>query len=167
MEARFRIENPIRIMRFPFRVTDRKALKGCLPFTWKTHSVWIKSRRAWNWYKNKKDVNGTKFTGWNVPIGKRGQPFQTNRSFRESSGWAVEICLSHLHSVWNHRNFHVNGKQPKIPKIIFMLLCMCNKDGTEVNAASPNLTSWRDYEKIISICESKHNYNGNMEGTRS
>jgi hypothetical protein len=27
----------IRIMRFPFRVTDRKALKGCLPFTWKTH----------------------------------------------------------------------------------------------------------------------------------
>jgi hypothetical protein len=52
------------------------------------------------------------FTGWNVPIGKRGQPFQTNRSFRKSSGWAVEICLFHLLSVWNHRNFHVNGKQP-------------------------------------------------------
>ena len=31
--------------------------------------------------KNKKDVNGTKFTDWNVPNGKRGQPFQTNRSF--------------------------------------------------------------------------------------
>jgi hypothetical protein len=28
--AKFRIENPIRIMRFPFRMTDRKALKGCL-----------------------------------------------------------------------------------------------------------------------------------------
>jgi hypothetical protein len=40
------------------------------------------------------------------------QPFQTNRSFRKSSGWAVEICLFHLLSVWNHRNFHVNGKQP-------------------------------------------------------
>jgi hypothetical protein len=38
--------------------------------------------------------------------------FQTNRSFRKSSGWAVEICLFHLLSVWNHRNFHVNGKQP-------------------------------------------------------
>ena len=92
-------------MRFPFRVTDRKALKYLIiPI--------VKSRRAWNWWKNKKDVNGTKFTGWNVPIGKRGQPFQTNRSFRKSSGWAVEICLFHLLTVWNHRNFHVNGKQP-------------------------------------------------------
>jgi hypothetical protein len=100
-------------MRFPFRVTDRKALKGCLPFIWKTHPVWIKSRRAWNWWKNKKDVNGTKFTGWNVPIGKRGQPFQTNRSFRKISGWVVEICLFHSLSVWNNRNFHVNGKQPR------------------------------------------------------
>jgi hypothetical protein len=26
-------------MRFPFRVTDQKALKGCLPFTWKTHEL--------------------------------------------------------------------------------------------------------------------------------
>jgi hypothetical protein len=92
-------------MHFPFRVTDRKALKYLkIPI--------VKSRRAWNWWKNKKDVNGTKFTGWNVPIGKRGQPFQTNRSFRKSSGWAVEICLFHLLTVWNHRNFHVNGKQP-------------------------------------------------------
>jgi hypothetical protein len=33
----FQKENPIRIMRFPFRVTDRKVLTGCLPFTWKTH----------------------------------------------------------------------------------------------------------------------------------
>jgi hypothetical protein len=102
-------------MRFPFRVTDRKLLKGCLPFTWKPHPVWIKSQRSWNWWKNKKDVNGTKFTGWNVPLGKRGQPFQTNHSFRKFSGWAVEICLFHLLSVWNHRNFHVNGKQPILP----------------------------------------------------
>jgi hypothetical protein len=41
-----------------------------------------------------------------------GQPFQTNRLLRKSSGWAVEICLFHLLSVWNHHNFHVNGKQP-------------------------------------------------------
>jgi hypothetical protein len=102
-------------MRFPFRVTDRKALKGCLPFTWTTHSVWIKLRRAWNWWKNKRHVNGTKLTGWNVPIGKRGQPFQTNRLFRKSSGWDVEICLFHLLSVWNHLNFHLNGKQPQYP----------------------------------------------------
>jgi hypothetical protein len=94
-------------MRFLFRVTDWKALKYLIiPI--------VKSRRAWNWWKNKKDVNGTKFTGWNVPDGKRGQPFQTNRSFRKSYGWAVEICLFHLLSVWNHRNFHVNGKQPWI-----------------------------------------------------
>ena len=46
-------------------------------------------------------------------VDKRGQPFQTNRLFRKSSGWAVEICLFHLLSVWNHRNFHVNGKQPR------------------------------------------------------
>jgi hypothetical protein len=86
--------------------------EGLFTFTWKTHPVRIKSRRAWNWWKNKKDVNGTKFTGWNVPIGKRGQPFQTNRLFRKISGLAVKICLFHLFSVWNHRNFHVNGKQP-------------------------------------------------------
>jgi hypothetical protein len=40
------------------------------------------------------------------------QSFQTNRSFWKSSGWALEICLFHLLSVWNHRNFHVNGEQP-------------------------------------------------------
>jgi hypothetical protein len=98
-------------MRFPFTVTDRKALKGCLPFTW-NWPIWFKLNREelGTDEKNKKAVNGTKFTGWNVPIGKRGQPFQTNLSFRKSSGWAIEICLFHLLSVWNDRNFHVNGK---------------------------------------------------------
>jgi hypothetical protein len=50
-------------MRFPFRVTDRKALKGCLPFTWKTIRFELNREEPGTGEKNKKDVNGTKFTG--------------------------------------------------------------------------------------------------------
>jgi hypothetical protein len=53
----------------------------------------VKSRRAWNWWKNKKDVNGTKFTGWNGPSLKhRGALFIS-----------VEICVGNFAS-WNTTN---------------------------------------------------------------
>ena len=50
-------------MRFPFRVTDRKALKGCLPFTWKPIRFELNRNEPGTVAKNKKNVNRTKFTG--------------------------------------------------------------------------------------------------------
>jgi hypothetical protein len=53
-------------MRFPFRVTDRKALKGCLPFTIymeKPIRFELNREEPGTGENNKIDVNGTKFTG--------------------------------------------------------------------------------------------------------
>jgi hypothetical protein len=90
-------------MRFPLRVTDWKALKYLIiPI--------VKSRRAWNWWKNKKDVNG------------QNSPVETFQSVREDNLFKQTVHsgevpvgqskYAYLLSVWNHRNFHVNGKQP-------------------------------------------------------
>jgi hypothetical protein len=45
-------------MRFPFRVTDRKALKGCLPFTWKPIRFELNREEPGTGENNKEDVNG-------------------------------------------------------------------------------------------------------------
>jgi hypothetical protein len=50
-------------MRFPFRVTDRKALKGCLHLHGKPIRFELSREEPGTGEKNKKDVNGTKFTG--------------------------------------------------------------------------------------------------------
>jgi hypothetical protein len=50
-------------MRFLFRVTDRKALKGCLHLHGKPIRFELNPEMLGTGEKNKKDVNGTKFTG--------------------------------------------------------------------------------------------------------
>jgi hypothetical protein len=77
-------------MHFPFGVTDRKALKYLIiPI--------VQSRRAWNWWQN--------------------LPVETFQSVREDNLFKQTVVQTvkrvfHLLTVWNHRNIHVNGKQP-------------------------------------------------------
>jgi hypothetical protein len=60
-------------MRFPFRVTDRKALKGCLPFTWKPIRFELNREEPGTGENNKEDVNG------------QNSPVETFQSVREDN----------------------------------------------------------------------------------
>ena len=75
-------------------------------------------RKAWNWWLDRKSVNGTQIFHWEVSIGKAGLPFREFRLFRKISSGKNQKVVFHLQPDRNFRNFLVNGKHSFLPILL-------------------------------------------------